>query len=65
MLFQQINEYAAADYSTAHQVSYDAYQHMFALAEQLAAAIGQTVEAGSPEGGAATGIGAKAALAGG
>jgi hypothetical protein len=65
MLMQQINEYAAADYATAHQVSYDAYQHMFALAGQAAAAIGETVAAGSPEGGAATGVGGMAAFAGG
>jgi hypothetical protein len=65
MLMQQINEYAAADYTTAHQVSYDAYQHMFALADQAATAIGETVKAGSPEGGAETGVGGTAAIAGG
>ena len=65
MLMQQITEYAAADYTAAHQVSYDAYQHMFALAEQAATAIGETVAAGSPKGGAETGIGGTAALAGG
>jgi hypothetical protein len=61
MLMRQINEYAAADYTTAHQVSYDAYQHMFALAEQAATAIGQTVAEGSPKGGAETGVGGTAA----
>jgi hypothetical protein len=65
MLMQQINEYAAADYTTAHQVSYDAYQHMFALAEQAATAIGETVAEGSPKGGAETGVGGTAAGAGG
>jgi len=66
MLMQQITEYAAADYTTAHQVSYDAYQHMFALAEQAATAIGETVAAGSPKGGAQTGDGGMAtAIAGG
>ena len=65
MLMQQITEYAAADYTTAHQVSYDAYQHMFALAEQAATAIGATVAEGSPEGGAETGVGGTAAFAGG
>jgi hypothetical protein len=65
MLMQQINEYAAADYATAHQVSYDAYQHMFALAEQAATAIGETAAAGNPKGGAETGVGGTAALAGG
>lgn len=66
MLLKQINEYAAADYVTAHQVSYEAYQHMFALADQAATAIGETVAAGSPEGGADTGGGGMAtAIAGG
>jgi len=65
MLMQQINEYAAADYATAHQVSYDAYQHMFALAEQAATAIGETVAEGSPKGGADTGVGGTATIAGG
>jgi hypothetical protein len=66
MLLRQINEYAAADYVTAHQVSYAAYQHMFALADQAATAIGETVAAGSPQGGAQTGDGGMAtAIAGG
>ena len=66
MLLKQINEYAAADYATAHQVSYEAYQHMFALADQAATAIGETVAAGSPKGGAQTGDGGMAtAIAGG
>jgi hypothetical protein len=38
---------------------------MFALAEQAATAIGETVAEGSPQGGAGTGIGAAAAFAGG
>jgi hypothetical protein len=61
MLLKQINEYAAADYVTAYQVSYEAYQHMFALADQAAMAIGETVAAGSPKGGAETGGGGMAA----
>ncbi|HEU0212515.1 MAG TPA: hypothetical protein VFR13_00405 [Jiangellaceae bacterium] len=65
MLMQQINEYAAADYAMAHQVSYDAYQHMFALADQAATAIGETVAEGSPKGGAATGVFGTATIAGG
>jgi hypothetical protein len=65
MLLKQINEYAAANYGTAHQVSYEAYQHMFALADQAATAIGDTVAAGSPSGGAQTGGGGMAATPGG
>jgi hypothetical protein len=64
MLLKQINEYAAADYVTAHQVSFDAYKHMFALAGQAATAIGETAAAGSPKGGAETGVGGTAAFAG-
>lgn len=65
MLLTQIAEYAAANYGTAHEVSYEAYQHMFALADQAATAIGETVAAGSPRGGAETGGGGTATIAGG
>jgi hypothetical protein len=61
MLLKQITEYAAADYGEAHQVSYEAYKHMFALADQAATAIGATVAAGSPKGAAQTGGGGMAA----
>ena len=61
LLFRQINAYAEQDYSTAHQVAFDAYTHMFELAAQAATAIGETVAAGSPKGGAQTGGGGMAA----
>jgi hypothetical protein len=61
MLLQQINAYAEADYSTAYEVSYEAYQHMFALAEQAATAIGETVTATGPKRGPNTGGGGMAA----
>ena len=60
-LLRQINAYAERDYSTAHQLSYDAYQHMFGLAALAAAAIGDTVAAQSPQGGMQTGLGGMAA----
>ena len=60
-LLRQINAYAQRDYSTAHQLSFEAYQHMFALAAQLATAIGDTVAAQSPQGGIQTGEGGMAA----
>ena len=60
-LLQQIDAYAQRDYSTAHTLSFDAYQHMFALAAQLATAIGDTVAARSPQGGMQTGHGGTAA----
>jgi hypothetical protein len=61
-LLRQIDSYAARDYSTAHELSFDAYQHMFALAAQLSTAIGDTVAARSPEGGMQTGLGGTAAI---
>jgi hypothetical protein len=61
LLFKQINAYAEQDYSTAHQVAYDAYTHMFAVAAQAATAIGETMMAKSPKGGAETGVAGMAA----
>ena len=51
LLIRQINAFAERDYSTAYQLSFDAYQHMFALAAQAATAIGDTATAQSPTGG--------------
>ena len=64
LLLRQINAYAERDYSTAYQLSFDAYQHMFALAAQAATAIGDTVTAQSPTGGPQTGEGGMAATKG-
>jgi hypothetical protein len=64
LLLRQINAYAERDYSTAYQLSFDAYQHMFALAAQAATAIGDTVTAQSPPGGPQTGAGGMAAAQG-
>jgi hypothetical protein len=63
LLLRQINAYAERDYNTAHQLSFDAYQHMFALAAQAATAIGDTVAAQSPTGGPQTGEGGTAPTA--
>jgi hypothetical protein len=65
LLLRQINAYAERDYSTAHQLSFDAYQHMFALAAQAATAIGDTATAQSPTGGSQTGEGGMATTTGG
>jgi hypothetical protein len=62
LLFEQINAYAERDYSTAHEVSFGAYKHMFELAAQAATAIGDTVAARSPKGGAQTGAGGTSAI---
>jgi hypothetical protein len=55
LLIRQIDAYAERDFQTAHQLSYDAFQHMFVLAADLATAIGDTIAARSPKGGAQTG----------
>jgi hypothetical protein len=62
-LLRQINAYAERDYSTAHQLSFDAYQHMFMLAAQAATALGDTVTAQSPTGAPQTGEGGMAPTA--
>ena len=64
LLLRQINAYAERDYSTAYQLSFDAYQHMFTLAAQAATAIGDTASAQSPAGGPQTGEGGMAATKG-
>ena len=64
LLLRQINAYAERDYSTAYQLSFDAYQHMFALAAQAATAIGDTATAQSPTGGPQTGEGGMGATKG-
>jgi hypothetical protein len=55
LLIRQIDAYAGRDFQTAHQVSYDAFEHMFVLASDAATAIGDTIAARSPKGGAQTG----------
>jgi hypothetical protein len=64
-LLRQINAYAERDYSTAHQLSFEAYMHMFGLAAQAATAIGDTAAAQSPTGAPQTGGGGTAAPKGG
>ncbi|HEY2691032.1 MAG TPA: hypothetical protein VGJ50_21510 [Streptosporangiaceae bacterium] len=59
-LVQQLDAYARADYTTEHRVIYDGYQHMFMVAQVLSAAIGPTIAARLPRGGAETGGGGMA-----
>jgi hypothetical protein len=61
-LMRQIDAYAKRDYRMAHQLSYDAFAHMFVLAADAATAIGNTVVAHMPTGGAQTGGGGMAAI---
>jgi hypothetical protein len=60
-LLQQLDAYARGDYATAYRVVYEAYQHMFEVAQALSAAIGPTVAARLPKGGVRTGGGGMAA----
>jgi hypothetical protein len=62
LLLRQVNAFADRDYHTAHQLAYEAYQHMYVLAAQAATGIGATVAAQSPKGGAQTGAGGQAAV---
>ncbi|MDP9417934.1 MAG: hypothetical protein M3P48_08910, partial [Actinomycetota bacterium] len=55
LLLAQIDDYASADYEGAHDLTFEAYQHMFALADATATAIGGTAAARRPRGGAQTG----------
>jgi hypothetical protein len=57
MLVRQVDVFAAHDYTTAHDLAYSAYQQMFDLADQFAAAFGATVTSRMPRGGVQTGGG--------
>jgi hypothetical protein len=59
-LVGQLDAYARGDYTTAYRTTYDAYQHMFAVAETLSGAIGPTIAARLPKGGVQTGGGGMA-----
>jgi hypothetical protein len=59
-LVEQLDAYARGDFKTAYRVTYDAYQHMFAVAETLSGAIGPTIAARLPKGGVKTGGGGMA-----
>ncbi|HEY1626179.1 MAG TPA: hypothetical protein VGG16_20525 [Streptosporangiaceae bacterium] len=59
-LVRQLDAYARGDYTTEHRVIYDGYQHMFMVAQVLSAAIGPTIAARLPKGGAQTGGGGMA-----
>jgi len=59
-LVDQLDAYARGDFKTAYGVTYQGYQHMFAVAETLSAAIGPTIAARLPKGGVQTGGGGMA-----
>jgi hypothetical protein len=55
MLLMQVDAFAAKQYQRAHDITYSTYQHMFILSGQLSNAIGATLAARLPKGGAQTG----------
>lgn len=57
LLLRHIDAYASSDYQTAHEVSYDAYQHMTSTAAQLGALIEKRAKTLAPLGGMQTGGG--------
>jgi hypothetical protein len=59
-LTTQLTAYAAGNFAAAEQTATTGYDHMFMLSETLATAIGSTVAARLPRGGAQTGGGGTA-----
>jgi hypothetical protein len=57
MLLRHADSYAAKDYTAAHNVALQTYDHMFDLARRLADAFGADVASRLPRGGAQTGYG--------
>ncbi|MEV4703315.1 hypothetical protein [Actinoplanes sp. NPDC049316] len=64
MLLEHADAYAARDYRGAQDIAGRTYEHMFALARRLADGFGATVAARLPQGGAQTGYGGLAGVAG-
>jgi len=62
MLLQHADAYASRDYSSAHEIADQIYDHMFTLARTLADAFGASVAARLPKGGAQTGYGGLAGV---
>jgi hypothetical protein len=61
-LITQVDQFAAKQYTEAHETAYATYRHMVALAGQMADAIGATVATRLPRGGAQTGSGGMACI---
>jgi hypothetical protein len=59
-LLQQVTAFAARDYATSHELAYEGYDHMFAIADTLARALEGHAAGAAPRGGAATGAGGTA-----
>ncbi len=59
-LVEQLDAYAGGNFTTAYNVAYEGYQHMFTVAAALSGAIGPTIAARLPKGGVQTGGGGMA-----
>ena len=64
MLTRQVDAFVGKDYLQTHELAGDAYQGMFGLSGQLADAVGGSVAARLPQGGAETGAGGTAGAPG-
>jgi hypothetical protein len=64
MLLQHADAYGAKNYTSAHTIAYQTYDHMFDLARTLADAFGSAAAARLPKGGPQTGYGGMAAVVG-
>jgi hypothetical protein len=62
MLLEHADAYGAKNYTSAHDIAYQTYDHMFELARTLADAFGASVAARLPAGGAQTGYGGMARM---
>jgi hypothetical protein len=60
MLMQHADAYGKKDYTSAHNIGYDTYNHMIDLAQTLANAFGESVAEKLPKGGPQTGYGGAA-----
>lgn len=62
MLTRQVDAYSDRDYTSAFKISYDSYQQMFGLAQQVSTAVGATIAARLPSGVVRTGGGGMASV---
>jgi hypothetical protein len=62
MLLQHADAYGARNYTSAHDIANETYNHMFELARTLADTFGAVVAARLPQGGAQTGYGGMAGV---
>jgi hypothetical protein len=64
MLAKHVDQFAAKDYSAAHQTAYATFTHVVDVAGKIADATGNTIASRLPQGGAQTGGGGMASVVG-